>query len=212
MIALFFEVTPRPGQEDRYLEIAGDLKPSLETSGGHLYLNRYRSLSRPRTMLSHQLWQDEASLARWRANGRHYGAQALGRREVFEDYRLRVGAIVATVTQGETPGPAGAHPAPLLGPAYNDPVRRPERYMAMLYATAEIGSGPAGREAWRSVYNDAEMAITADAADRQTGLELIDAAIRAPCVRQAHLVLVSRDYGMYERHEAPQYFPPASSA
>ena len=78
MLALFFEVTPKPGENSRYLEIAASLKPELEASGGVEFLDRFRSLTRPRVMLSHQLWQDEASLARWRANGRHHGAQTFG--------------------------------------------------------------------------------------------------------------------------------------
>ena len=30
MIALFFEVSPKAGQDDRYLEIAGTLRPELD--------------------------------------------------------------------------------------------------------------------------------------------------------------------------------------
>jgi hypothetical protein len=40
MIALFFEVTPKPGQEDRYLDIAGSLRSELDSSGGVLFLDR----------------------------------------------------------------------------------------------------------------------------------------------------------------------------
>ena len=128
MIALFFEVTPKPGQDDRYLEIAAGLKPELERSGGVDFLDRFRSLTRPRTLLSHQLWRDEASLAHWRANGRHYGAQTAGRTAVFEDYRLRVGAVVAA----KGAGASIAEFAP--GIAYNDPAAKRDRALTELAA------------------------------------------------------------------------------
>ena len=63
MLALLFEVTPKPDGTQRYLDIAGRLKPALEKHDGFLFIDRYRSLSRPDTILSHSLWRDEASLA-----------------------------------------------------------------------------------------------------------------------------------------------------
>ena len=200
MIALFFEVTPKPGQDDRYLEIAAGLKPELERSGGVDFLDRFRSLTRPRTLLSHQLWRDEASLAHWRANGRHYGAQTAGRTAVFEDYRLRVGAVVAA----KGAGASIAEFAP--GIAYNDPAAKPERFVVVVRATGTPFATPDG-EIWRSVYADSSYASVAAVADRLAGLALMQRAAADPCVSAAHLCLVSRDYGMFDRSEAPQYFP-----
>ena len=214
MIALFFEVTPRPGQDDRYLEIAAGLKPALETNGGIVFLDRFRSLSRPRTLLSHQIWQDEASLARWRANGRHYGAQTAGRTAVFEDYRLRIGVVVAARRE---PGHA-TETAP--GIAYNDPAAKPERFVVVVRSTGIAFASGDGKsssdegssgETWRSVYNDASFAWVAAVPDRAAGLAIIHRASADPCVSAAQLCLVSRDYGMFDRHEAPQYFPEAGA-
>lgn len=206
MIALFFEVTPRAGQDDRYLQIAASLKPALDASGGIQYLNRFRSLSRPRTLLSHQIWVDEASLARWRAHGQHHGAQCSGRRDVFEDYRLRVGAVGGSLVRAE--GVSERAPSVI----YNDPKRRAERWMVVVYATAELPGLQGGAETWRSVYNAAECAITLDVEGRAAGLTLLRQLHEDPCVTGAHLVLVSRDYGMFDRAEAPQYFPPVHLA
>jgi heme-degrading monooxygenase HmoA len=206
MIALFFEVTPRAGQQDRYLEIAASLKPALEASGGVAFLDRFRSLTRPATMLSHQLWVDEASLARWRANGPHYGAQTSGRREVFEDYRLRVGNVVAGVIE---PGKISEiH----QGVTYNDPARQAERWMVVARSTGKPFEAASGGEAWRSVYDETKFARVADAANRAAGLTILQSAAEDPCVSAAQLVLVSRDYGMFDRREAPQYFPYAKGA
>jgi len=203
MIALFFEVTPRPGEESRYLEIAGGLRPELEASGGCRFIDRFRSLTRPRTMLSHQLWADEASLVRWRANQRHHGAQIAGRTGVFESYRLRVGAVIADAAPGR---PRVEHTA---GIPYNDPALTPERWMVVVRSTAAPFAGEG--EGWRSVYAEAEHAFVGTAADRAAGMALIEAAARTPGTHVAHLVLVSRDYGMHERREAPQWMPEAGS-
>ena len=96
--------------------------------------------------------------------------------------------------------------------AYNDPSLRPERYVAVIHATAATGAHATLGEVWRSVYRDGEVVVTASVADRTAGHHLLAEALLAPCVQAAHLVLVSRDYGMFDRGEAPQYFPPARGA
>lgn len=202
MIALFFEVTPKPGQDDRYLEIAASLRPVLDASGGCLFLERYRSLTRPRTMLSHQIWADEASLARWRANAPHYGAQTAGRNHVFEDYRLRVGAVTAEAKPG---APAATHEP---GIAYNDPARVPERWMVVVRSADAAFDGGAEGEAFRSVYDASRYAWVSAVPDRQHGLDVLAQAKGHSRVHVAQLCLVSRDYGLLDRAEAPQYFPP----
>ncbi len=199
MIALFFEVTPKPGQESKYLEIAAALRPDLEASGGVVFLDRFRSLSRPGTMLSHQIWRDEASLARWRAHGRHHGAQTAGRDAVFEDYRLRVGPVVAHIDQGriiET----------VPGITYNDPEHQAERWVVVVRSSGEVFPSDEG-EGWQSVYADTRFAWVASVPESKDGLAVLSLAAKEPCVSAAQLCLVSRDYGMFDRREAPQYFP-----
>jgi heme-degrading monooxygenase HmoA len=201
MIALFFEVTPSTGNEGRYLDIAAALRPELEASGGVAFLDRYRSLARPQTMLSHQLWHDEASLARWRANARHHGAQTAGRGSVFEDYRLRVAAVIAA--RGED----GALSAREPGIAYNSPELKAERLMAVLRSEGEAVA-PAAGETWQSVYAATRFAWVGEVESRDAGMALLAALRGEGCVSAAQLCLVSRDYGKFDRREAPQYFPP----
>jgi len=201
MIALFFEVTPKPGQQDRYLEIAASLRPELETSGGVAFLDRFRSLSRPATLLSHQIWADEASLTRWRANGCHYRAQVAGRQVVFQDYRLRVAAVSAFRD-------ADARVTELaIGRPYNDPTRQPERWMLVVRSRGMPFAALARAENWQSVYDTGSFAAVADVPGRAAGRDALAMAAKDACVSAAHLVLVSRDYGMFDRREAPQYFP-----
>jgi heme-degrading monooxygenase HmoA len=198
MIALCFEVTPRPGEDDRYLQIAASLRPELEASGGCQFLDRYRSLTRPRTMLSHQLWTDEASLTRWRANARHHTAQTAGRGQVFEDYRLRVGVVALEGSAGKV---LRDH---AIGVAYNDPAHVAERWM-LIVRSSDVPFAADG-EAYRSVYREADYAFVGSVADRAAGVALIDRALSEPGTTAAQLCLVSRDYGMTDRREAPQYF------
>ena len=203
MIALFFEVTPRPGQDDRYLQIAASLKPELEANGGVVFLDRCRSLSRPRVLLSHQIWADEACLARWRATRPHYGAQTAGRSAVFEDYRLRVAPVVAELGTDQR---IVTH---AMGVTYNDPARRPERYMAAIYSEPVPfeGDGCETGESYLSVYRQGAHAWVGDISGFEAGMALLRRAAMTPKVHAARLCLVSRDYGMFDRGEAPQYFP-----
>lgn len=201
MIALFFDVTPRPGAEDRYLDIAASLKPALEANGGLIFLDRYKSLSRPRTLLSHQIWADEASLVRWRANGQHYGAQSAGRRAVFEDYRLRVGPVIAEGGEG-----GGVVPQ-MEGIAYNDPLLQPERFVMVVRSHTRLVAPHGDGEGFESVYRPGEFAWVGSVADRPQGYDLLRAAAEDSSTSVAQLCLVSRDYGLDDRREAPQYFP-----
>lgn len=203
MIALFFEVTPKPGQEDRYLDIAGALRPELDQSGGVLFIDRYKSRARPRTLLSHQIWADEASLVRWRANKKHYAAQSDGRNRVFEDYRIRVGTVIAEGGEG-----GGVIPQ-TEGIAYNDPLLQPERFVLVVRSHTEPVSAATDGELFESVYRPREYAAIATVSDRRSGYDALRSAAANAHVSAAQLCLVSRDYGFLHRHEAPQYFPDA---
>ncbi len=201
MIALFFEVTPKVGEENRYLDIAASLKPALEANGGVLFLDRYKSHSRPRTLLSHQIWVDEASMVRWRANGQHHGAQSGGRARVFEDYRIRVGPVIAEGGEG-----GGVMPV-MEGIPYNDPLIAPERFVIVVRShTRPVAASDSG-EVFESVYRDKEFAWVGEVGDRPEGYEALRRVASDDCVSAAQLCLVSRDYSLTDRREAPQYFP-----
>ena len=94
MIAVIFEVWPAEGQRQTYLDIAAQLRPLLEEIDGFLSIERFESLSEPGKILSLSFWRDEQALAAWRRLEPHRDAQALGRAEVFGDYRLRVAGVI----------------------------------------------------------------------------------------------------------------------
>src|SRR5919199_537429 len=94
MFAVIFEVQPKPGCLDEYLEIAKGLRPELDRIDGFLTIDRFASLDTKGRILSFQTWRDEAAVIRWREHGGHRKAQARGRHQLFADYRLRVGEVL----------------------------------------------------------------------------------------------------------------------
>jgi heme-degrading monooxygenase HmoA len=94
MIVVIFEVRPRPEERQRYLDIAASLRPELERIDGFLSIERFGSLTEDGKILSLSFWRDEEAVQRWREYESHRAAQRIGRHEVFEDYRLRVAAVL----------------------------------------------------------------------------------------------------------------------
>ncbi|HZP88804.1 MAG TPA: antibiotic biosynthesis monooxygenase [Burkholderiales bacterium] len=94
MIAVIFEVIPRPGQRDNYLALAASLRPHLAQLDGFVSIERFQSLTDPDKLLSLSFWRDEESVQRWRNLIEHRDAQRAGRAAIFADYRLRVAAVI----------------------------------------------------------------------------------------------------------------------
>lgn len=94
MMAVIFEVQPAPGQQGAYLGAATALRPLLDRIDGFISIERFESLSAPGKLLSLSFWRDEAALAQWRQMEAHRAAQQAGRERVFDNYRLRVAAVV----------------------------------------------------------------------------------------------------------------------
>ena len=204
MIGLFFEVQTKPGRRDQYLDLAASLKPELEAMGGCLFIDRFRSLTREDLLLSYQIWQDEAALTAWRAHAYHHEVQTIGRERVFSDYRIRVAQVIDEARPGR----------PIWQPErrtpYNDPARRPPTYV--LAAESKSAALPVQtgwrRDAFASVYRDGCFAHLIDLPDQQSGVEFGPRLFADPTTEYFRVFDVMRDYGMYERTEAPQYYPP----
>ena len=195
MFAVIFEVQPK--HEDRYLELAKQLRPELERIEGFIENERYRSRRTAGRVLSLSIWADEKAVIRWRTHAMHHGVQEKGRFEVFQDYHLRVGEVIAdTAIGGEL---------------------QQQRFDATTVGTAQAisiveGDGADRLEPSGDGLVDAERykGIT------MPGKPLLliswrDAAAAEawqPSGRARHRrVRVIRDYGMADRREAPQYYP-----
>lgn len=94
MIAVIFEVMPKEGQTDPYLEMAAEMRPLAESIDGFLSVERFGSLTTDGKLLSLSFWRDEAALDEWRQLAAHRRAQTKGRTTFFEDYRLRVAPVI----------------------------------------------------------------------------------------------------------------------
>lgn len=94
MIAVIFELAPRPGLAPRYFEWADALKASLMAQEGFIAIERFESVSQPGHYLSLSFWRDEAAVRAWRKLEAHRAAQADGRSQIFASYRLRVAEVI----------------------------------------------------------------------------------------------------------------------
>lgn len=180
MLALLFEVTPKHGHETLYLERARALRPLVDANPGLLFLERYRSLSRPATILSHSLWRDEDALGDWRRNGSHKTAQRDGRRVHFEDYRIRIAEVLAGDPAGSVKGLSDGGKTILI--------------------SRGTGSGEgADGELFQSLVTD-DGVILVENLEPDTGLPPEGGATAAVDVKVCRVI---RDYGMTRRDEAP---------
>ena len=204
MIGLFFEVQTRPGHRDQYLELAASLRPALDAIGGCLFIDRFQSLSQDNLILSYQIWQDEASMTAWRVHARHHRVQEIGREAVFSDYRLRI----AQVIRETRPNMPVWQPERLT--PYNDPARRGPTYvLAMESKNAHLPVKADWRhEAFKSVYREGQFVHVLDVPDPHAGIAFGERLLADSTAEYVRIFEVMRDYGMYDRTEAPQYYPP----
>jgi heme-degrading monooxygenase HmoA len=223
MFSVIFEVHPKTERWDAYLGMAKRLKPELEQTDGFVDNIRYHSLTREGWLLSLSGWRDEKSVVRWRTRMLHHEAQEKGRSEIFSDYHLRVGQV----TQ-DTQLPAGH----VLQEQRQDETeigegkiitlvdaRQPPEWVKQSTPEAVanwlgLAAGTPGLVAWDvfdAVLTPGDIILLiswkseagADAFERKT--------IRPEGARLRH-VRVIRDYGMFDRREAPQYYPDAKGA
>jgi heme-degrading monooxygenase HmoA len=208
MISQFFEVQARDGHVNTYMDLAASLRPALDAMGGCLFIDRFKSLSRENLLLSYQIWQDEGSMTAWRVNADHHKIQEAGRERVFDDYRIRIAQVIHEARPGK----------PVWQPErrtpYNDPARRPPTYvLASESKKAELPAATDwGRDAFASMYRPGYFAHLVDLPDYQSGLDFGAQLFADPTTEYFRIFEVMRDYGMYDRAEAPQYYPPVSRA
>lgn len=220
MFSVIFEVNPKPEQWDAYLGTAKMLKPELEQIEGFIDNIRYKSFTREGWILSLSGWRDEKSLVRWRTTTRHHQAQETGRNEILQDYHLRIGQI----TQ-DTDVPPGY--------AIKEQRLDETEFGTGTSLTLVTATRPTQ---WRETSNSADCAQYLGLDPRANGIldwDVFDAVLTpgdlalliswrdndaaqrfedefsVPDGARLRRVRVIRDYGMFDRREAPQYYPDA---
>jgi heme-degrading monooxygenase HmoA len=94
MYVVIFEVEPTDSGMEGYLEIANELKEELQTITGFISIERFQSLNNPKKLLSLSTWSNETAITNWRNQLSHKSAQKKGRSSLFENYRIRVAAVI----------------------------------------------------------------------------------------------------------------------
>jgi heme-degrading monooxygenase HmoA len=94
MIAVIFEVWPKPEHKQQYLDLAAELRPMLEAIDGFISIERFESLTDKGKILSLSFFRDEAAVEARRNNPQHRKTQGLGRAKIFRDYHLRIAGVI----------------------------------------------------------------------------------------------------------------------
>jgi heme-degrading monooxygenase HmoA len=224
MFFVIFEVLPAQGKKDEYLELAKHLKPILEKIDGFVDNERFESKLRPGWVLSHSTWRDEKSVVRWRTEGEHHAIQEKGRFKIFQDYHLRVGDVFAdTAPPKEAPiremrfdetevGIAKVATFTELTPSKDAAFAAQVNLLPSHLGLDVNAAAVVGYDVYASIYNPGKLALLvswkdATAADAWSPKKLdgIDK------LRHRH-VRVVRDYGRFDRREAPQFYPDVNGA
>jgi heme-degrading monooxygenase HmoA/pimeloyl-ACP methyl ester carboxylesterase len=218
MFAVIFEVNPKPEQWDTYLGYAGSLRPELERIDGFIDNERFSSLQRPGWVLSLSIWRDEKAVIRWRTSGRHHEVQQKGRNDVFRDYHLRVGEITCDnqLPAGQSlreqrfdETEAAAKLVTLSEATPEDLAAEPDAAtVAARLGASEQQTHPehVDWDVFKSIYQPGKFILLTSWRDAAAA-ERLSAAHHAGNLRHRR-VRVIRDYGMFDRTEAPQYYPP----
>ena len=221
MFAVLFEVQPKPERFDDYLALAKQLKPKLEAIDGFIDNERFKNQHDGRRLLSLSIWRDEKALIRWRTHGEHHGVQEKGRFEVFEDYHLRVGEIVSDTNNGaavtqqrfdETEiGMAKLATVTEVTPDGTNALPRAAAALAARLGLQNPGDGLLDQESFESIVTPGKLALLSSWRDAGAAAHWRPAAAGVKSIRHRGVRII-RDYGMFERREAPQFYKEVHAA
>jgi heme-degrading monooxygenase HmoA len=218
MFSVIFEVLPNDGKKDEYLELARHLKPILELVDGFVDNERFESMRRPGWVLSHSTWRDEKSVVRWRTEGEHHATQSKGRFQIFGDYHLRVGDVTSdTAPPKEAPVDERRFDATETGAAklmtFTEivPVKEGAFASQIDLLPALLGldlkeSSVVEHDIWASIYNPGKLALLIGWKEPAAAEEWVPKKIEGIEKLRHRKVRVVRDYGRFDRREAPQYY------
>ena len=224
MFSVIFEVLPAEGKKDDYLQLAKHLKPILEKTEGFVDNERFESKMRPGWVLSHSTWRDEKSVVRWRTEGEHHAVQEKGRFEIFQDYHLRVG----DVTSDTAPPKA----APIKERRFDETEVGAAKIVTFTEITPSRGAAFAAQidllpnhlgldvggdavvehDVYASIYNPGKLALLVSWKDSKAADAWSPRKIDGMDELRHRKIRIVRDYGRFDRREAPQFYPDVKGA
>ena len=104
MIVVVFEVTAKDGKAQDYFDLAAALRPELLEIDGFISIERFESLTTPGKYVSLSFWRDAEAVADWHGRADHAAAQARGKAEIFEDFRITVAESIRSYTMADRVG------------------------------------------------------------------------------------------------------------
>ena len=186
MFAVIFEVNPHADHWDDYLRHAGVLRPEVQKIEGFISNERFVRQDGSGWLVSLSVWRDEKALVRWRTHALHHEFQGKGRANILAGYQLRVGEIVADTGASE----------PLLQQRFDVTDVGAAKFLTVTERPVEADT------AFESITRPGHGLVLkgwATLAAAEGGIE--------NKLGRHRIVRVIRDYGMFERTEAPQYYP-----
>ncbi|RFU48859.1 antibiotic biosynthesis monooxygenase [Paraburkholderia sp. DHOC27] len=222
MFSAMLEVNPIPAQFDAYLGMAKMLRPELEKIDGFIDNNRYASLTREGWLLSLSSWRDEKALIRWRSQETHHKIMQAARDRVFADYRLRIGQVVSDnqLPEGQVlreqrldVTEVGQGTAVTLHDGRFAPEWVKETGAQNVAKALGVDTSAVGLVSWDvfdALMAPGDVIAVLTWQDHAAAEAYLRAAEHADSTRQRNVRIV-REYGMFDRREAPQFFKAAEA-
>jgi heme-degrading monooxygenase HmoA len=175
-------------------------------------------------VLSLSTWRDEKSVVRWRTQSNHHGIQELGRNGVFSDYHLRVCEVTAdsrppegvnVIQQRLDATEIGA--AKALGitemlPGHDATFAAHPALIPNHLGLNVTSDRLADHDIFESIYNPGKMLLLTSWKTAEDAYAWTPQAFAGVADLRHRRVRNVRDYGMFERREAAQYYPNAPQA
>ena len=220
MFTAMLEVHPIAEQFDAYLGMAKMLRPELEKIDGFIDNNRYASLTRDGWLLSLSSWRDEKALIRWRSQETHHKIMQAARDRVFSDYRLRIGQ---TVSDTQLPAgqvlreqrldvtETGQGTAVTLHDGKFPPEWIKQADAEAVVKSLGVDTSAPGLVSWdvfEHLMTPGDVIAVLTWRD-QAAIEAFERHAATTDVLRLRTIRIIREYGMFDRREAPQYFKEA---
>jgi len=194
-VGLFFELVPNSGHLHHYFSYVEKLKPELEKHKGLIWLNRYEAQLDDYSLLSHQLWDSKKSLENWRQNKQHRLAQKAGIKKHFKDYRIRIGQRLA------------CWEANLVTKTNFELTSKSDALLVSIQSRTVISNTAFNKYAvLDGAYNGlsaSDQFITLVTPNDFPSVKALTSLISTDSIDKIELFLISRDYSMTNRIQAP---------